>query len=130
MSSIEVTAAIVTPPGDTYVRTALLAGEVLELPTSFNNSWISVQADTDDVYIKFGTTILTATPVIGTVSAAGPPIAAAANGCIMIPAGTHRDFYLRDFIKLTGEGIFMGHISPVFTSGFIRFFRSSGPRDL
>jgi hypothetical protein len=130
MSSIEVAAAAITPPGDTYVRTATAAGEVLRLPDTFDGNWISIQADTDDLYIKFGTTALSATPVIATLSAIGPPVVAAADGCVMIPAGTHRDFYLRDFIQLTGQSIFLGHITPFFTSGFIRFFKSSGPRDL
>ena len=131
MSAIEATAAAIKPPGDTYVRTALVApGEVLELPNEFNNSWISVQADTDDVYIKFGTSSATATPVIATTSAAGPPIVAAVDGCILIKAGTQRDFLLRDFIQLAGQGIFLGHVSPAVTTGFIRFFRSFGQRDL
>tara|TARA_B100000530_G_scaffold327972_1_gene268300 strand:+ start:548 stop:946 length:399 start_codon:yes stop_codon:yes gene_type:complete len=130
-SSIEIAAAAVKAPGKVWVRSAVAVAEILELDINdWDDAWITVQAETDDIFIRFGTTAATATPDPTTVSAAGPPATPATNGCLHVPAGSTREYYLRDFVKLSGEGIFLGHISTAVTTGKIRFYKSSGPRDL
>jgi len=132
MSSIEVAAAAVTPPGKVYVRptTNAVGGEVLTLSTEdWDGAWISITAEVDDVFVKFATTAAGAVPNATSVSALAVPVAPATEGTWLIPAGTTKEFLLRNFVKLTGEGIFLGHISNA-AAGFVRFYRSSGPRDL
>ena len=133
MSAIEIAATAVKAPGKVWVRNTTTApAEVLELDINdWNNAWITVQAETDDVYIRFGTTIATATPVAAsTVSVIGPPVVPSVDGSLHIPAGTTREFYLRDFIKTSSEKIYLGHVSLAASPGYIRFYKSSGPRDL
>ena len=137
-SALEVAATAVTPPGDVYVRatTAAAGGEVLTLdPAVWDNQWITIQAEADDVFVKFAADIASVSGgnVInaGALSSATAPVNAAVGGCLHIPAGTTREFYMRDFVKLTGEAIFLAHISLTATAaGRIRFYRSSGTRAL
>ena len=130
MSSIEVNAAAVTAPGDVYVRPTSAAAEILTLETvHWEDQWISVQAETTDVFIRFGTTTATATPHPTNVSALAAPIAPAADGSWLVPAGTTKEFLLRNFVTLTGEELMMGHITGG-AAGVIRFYRSSGSRAL
>jgi hypothetical protein len=139
MSSIIVNAAAgVTPPGSVYVLASVaVAGpaEVVKLDTDdWNGKWISVQAEVDDAFVRFGTTVATATPDPAAVSAAAAPpatLAPAPDGCWHIPAGTTQQFYLRNFVTRDDQGIFMGHISnAAVAGGSVRFYRSSGPREL
>lgn len=132
-SSIEIAATAVKAPGDVWVRptTAAVGGEVIELDSSvWNDNWITIQAVTDDVFVKFATTAAGAIPVDTAVSGVAAPMLPATGGCLHIAAGTTREFYLRDFVKKSSEGIFLGHISAAATPGTIRFYKSSGPRDL
>ena len=130
-SAIEIAATAVKAPGKVWVRNAVAVAEILELDTNdWNNAWITVQAETDDVFVRFGTTAATATPDPATVSLVGPPATPATDGCLHVPAGSTREYYLRDFVRLASEKIFLGHISTAVTTGKIRFYKSSGPRDL
>ncbi len=134
MSSIEIAATSVTPPGEVYVRatTAAVGGEVMLLTTAdFNNRWITIQAEIDDVFVKFATTQAGAVPSALAVSVlTGTTPAPAVQGCLHIPAGTSKEFYLYNFIKSSTQGIWMGHISLAATGGTIRFYGSSGSRAL
>ena len=131
MSAIEIAATAVTAPGKVYVRDTVVAAEVLQLATEdWNNGWITVQAETDDVFIKFGTTAASVSGISATAtSGATTPVTPATGGCLHVPAGTQKEFYLRDWVQLTGEAIFMAHISLAATPGKIRFYRSSGRRE-
>ena len=135
-SAIEIAATAVKAPGEVYVRATVTTAEVLQLVTEdWDSNWITVQAESDDVYIKFGATAASVSagnvPAPATTSAATTPVVAAVGGCLHIPAGTQKEFYLRDWVKLTSQGIFMAHVSRAITAtGSIRFNKSSGPRDL
>lgn len=131
-SALEIAATAVKAPGAVWVRptTNAVGGEVIQLdPVTWNNNWITVQAEVDDVFIKFATSAAGAVPNSTNVSGVAAPMLPAAEGTLHIPAGTTKEFYLRDFVQLSGQGIFLGHISNA-AAGFIRFYRSSGPRDL
>jgi hypothetical protein len=130
-SAIDIAATAVTPPGEVYVRTTSATAEVLQLTTAdWNNHWITVQAVGEDVYVKFSTTSAGAgTLDPAALSGATTPVTAAAGGGLHIPTGTTREFYLRDFVSLADEEIFMAHRSAGAT-GTVRFYRSSGRRSL
>ena len=131
-SAIETAATAVTAPGKVYVRNAVAVAEVLQLATAdWDSNWITVQAETDDVFVKFGTTSASVSGINpAAVSGATTPVDPATGGCLHVPAGTQKEFYLRDWVKLTSQGIFMAHISSAVTTGKIRFYKSSGPREL
>ena len=132
-SSIEIAATAVKAPGDVWVRptTAAVGGEVIQLDSDvWNDSWITIQAVTDDVFVKLATTAAGAIPDAAAESGVATPMLPATSGCLHIPAGTTREFYLRDFVKKSTEGIFLGHICLAATPGSIRFYKSSGQRDL
>lgn len=130
-SALEIAATAVTPPGDVYVRTTSATAEVLQLATAdWNNHWITVQAVGEDVYVKFGTTSASVSGLdIAALSAATTPVVPAVGGGLHIPVGTTREFYLRDFVPLATEEIFMAHRSAGAT-GTVRFYNSSGRRAL
>ncbi len=136
MSSNEIKATNVTPPGEVYVRAATTAGEVLELATSeWQDSWITVQAVVDDAYVKFSTTSAGANELVtaantDVASTATTPVNAADGGCFHIQAGTVQSFCIGHFVKNPGEGIFMAHRASAVTTGTVRFYRSSGRRAL
>lgn len=122
-------AAAVTPPVDVYVRATVGTSESLKLPTVFHENWITLQADSEDVYVNFtvgasGTADETATSSV-TSNLPSP----ATNGVLHIPAGTERNYDL-GLLKRSNvnDRIWLNHISPTGGNGHLRFHRSSGPK--
>jgi len=125
-SPIVVKAIPIQAPIEVYVRATVAASESIRLPDEFKRNHVSVQADGEDVYVRFGITAQTADDTA--VSALGPPIVAAVNGTAKVANGTTERFDLEKMFgseHADGGDIFMAHISPV-GGQFMRFWRSSG----
>lgn len=130
-------AAAVTPPTNPIVRGSSVTSEEIQLPKSYSENWLTVQAQGQDVFVRMAAVLdsaalnaVTASATnVSAVDGAAPRYLPATNGTIHIPAGTSRDFDLAEFKigheKADTVSIRLAHISPA-AGGFIRLIKSSG----
>lgn len=125
-SPLEIDAALVAPPTEHYARTTVTTVEQLQLPATFTGSYLTVAAESVDVYLTFATTQAGLgtidTSARSTVTASVP--AAVVNGCYVLPAGSERHYYLPRHAQSGSPRWWLGHQSAS-TGGVLRFFRSS-----
>lgn len=133
MSATEAKAASISPPQEGFARIGVVAGEVFMLPAKWHRSYITVQAEGQDVYVFLRVAKATAVPTVPDQSARSTitsnAIDLVANFCAHIPAGTERHFNLDELdeqIKSKDDRIWFGHDCLVV--GVVRGFKSSGPK--
>jgi len=122
--------ASITPPIETYVRASAAAAQSMLLPAEFSNQWITIQAESEDVYISFTRTATVISNLTLSLGGDPVPLPLLNAGCIRMGAGEERHFDLKmlkfgDGTGAAAEGVWINHISPLV--GVLRFWRSSGP---
>lgn len=133
MSAEDTKSLCVTPPSDAYTRAVVATEEEFELPAAFDNQWISMQAQGEDIYFRIflgtkGADSGLAISISANASISSQVISAHADGAIHLPNGQRFDF---DLSKLGPPNLQQAykilHISPAATAGAkLRFWKSSG----
>lgn len=120
-------AASIAPPVEPYVRLATASSVAHKLPVAFRGTWITIQADGADLYLRFGTATLTVDEAnVSTITA--DEAAPAATGAITIPAGQERHYDLRRMIQSDrpdDHRIWMA-LKSASATGHVRWWKSSG----
>mgnify|MGYP007044002834 CR=1 FL=1 len=117
LSSLEQKALDFAPSADVYVKATVTSSERITIPASMIGRFVTFQADTSAVFLKFGAGAVTAANTA--VSSGTTSIAAATNGCIKLAAGDSLSF------KIPSTITDFAHISAD-TSGYLRFWDSTG----
>lgn len=126
-----VDAANIPPPMTVYEVAIASASANFQLPDAFKNGWITLQADSTDCWIKFGTSSAVTAEDTATSTLTANVIGAATNGSWMIPSGQERTYYLGAISGMqsydSSDHIWLARIRRSSTAtGRLRFYLSSG----
>ena len=119
---ILIEAADVGAPSSVFCRATVTSSERIAIPSSMSKRFVTFQAQTSAVFIAFGTGSITAS-ASATASLSSEVPTAAATSTILIAAGTEKTF------RIPSSVTHFAHISAD-TSGFLRFFNSTGPGEV
>lgn len=121
----------VTAPREVYSLDASTSSANAELPKSFCDSFITIDAEGGDVWVRFESKKDVASPtVVTTGSSTGTPVAAVSNLGWRVPAGEERHF---DLSTIPTEDVDDGTIMMAYRSAAgtprFNFYKSSGPAE-
>lgn len=119
LSSLEQKSLDVAPPRTVYVKATIATSQRITIPAALIGKFVTFQAETSAVFIKFGTGAVT---VSATAPSTGSPPAIAADATSGARIGPGEKLE----VKLSSTDTDFAHISAD-ANGFLRFWDSTGP---